>query len=220
MTSRRVLLLCLASVVGTTPGRLGSARAEDETWTISEDRRALEVATAMLEATVRNGTVVSVKGLDGGSGVFVKEPVSTAYPALRDSGGLTSAGAGTRVECRRTTGGVRCMARALPGDPSAEIDLDLSVSEAGGLLLRLTARRDSPELLSASWGIAGIDASRTQVIVPAQGGTVIDGLRGPGSSSFSWPSSWQAALVIVQGEEGGFSVWADDPQSTFKSLMV
>jgi hypothetical protein len=32
----------------------------------------------------------------------------------------------------------------------------------------------------------------------------------------SWPGNWQAALVIVQGENGGFSVSADDPEAQFK----
>lgn len=220
VTPHRVLLLWSATLVCLGPARLGSVRAEDGAWRTSGDGRILHVSTPVLEATVRDGTVVSIEGRDGAPSLFVADPVSTAYPALRDVRGLTSAGTEARVECRETPGGARCAVRELAGDASAEIDLDLSVGEAGGLIVRQTARRRSPELLSASWGIAGIDASRAQVVVPAGGGTLIDGLRGPGSSSFSWPSGWQAALAIVQGDEGGFSVWADDPDSTFKSLEV
>ena len=103
MLPRRVLLLRLAVVAALVAAHLDSTRAEDGAWGISDDRKAIDVSTAMLEATIRNGTVVSITGRDGAPGLFVDEPVSTAYPALRDVRGRTSAGPEARVGCRETT---------------------------------------------------------------------------------------------------------------------
>jgi len=187
-------------------------------WEISGDGRTVTVTTPTLRAVVRDGTLVALGNLTGGDTLFVAKPESQAAPALRDAKGFSSADADTRVTCTTTAAGVRIALTGTAGDPSARLTLDLGMDRDGALTVQQSAERAAPELLSASWGIAGIDATRTQVVIPANGGTVIDGLRGPGALALPWPANWQAALVIVQGEQGGFSVSTQDPEAQFKRV--
>ncbi|MBI2299264.1 MAG: hypothetical protein HYU66_10045 [Armatimonadetes bacterium] len=181
----------------------------------------MTVATQTLRAAFHDGTLVSLENRTGGDSLFAARPQPSALAAsLRDAQGFNSAGATTQVTCTRQADGARITLRGLAGDPSARITLDLGVEADGTLTVRESAERDAPRLLSAHWGLAGIDAARTRIVVPANGGQIVDGLKGPGTLALSWPGSWQAALIVLQGAKGGFAVWAEDPEAQFKSVDV
>jgi len=200
--------------------RLALAQVQDAQWVISADQRTVTVTTATLTATWSDGTLVALTNRTGGDSLFVPAPESAAPPALTDETGLSVAGDQTAVTCERTGDGVEVRLRGLAGAPSGATELLIGAGPDGDLLVRQHARRDAPRLLSASWGVAGLDASRTQVVVPAGGGMVLDGLRGPGARQLAWPGNWQAALLILQGARGGFAVWAEDPEAQFKSAEL
>jgi hypothetical protein len=194
---------------------LGAAGAEP--WKVSEGGRTVTATTASLSATFRDGMLVSLESRTGGPSLFVSRPESSALPGIRDAKGFNFPDARTRASSRQDAAGTTMELRGLAGDPTGELDLRLEPGKDGDLILRQRARREAGGLLSATWGVAGIDAGRVQILVPGSGGVVVDGLRGPGALEFSWPGNWQAALVIVQGEGGGFCVWTDDPEALFKS---
>lgn len=198
---------------------LGTAVAVAQADVVIHDR-TVTAATTTMRATFRDGTLVAIENRTGGDSLFVPHPESTAAPALRDTKGFSSGDQATQVTCRRANGAVTVSLKGLAGDPTAQTELALGIEADGGLTLRQSAHRDAPELLEAVWGIAGIDAARTQIVVPAMGGLTIDGLRGPGSQRYSWPASWQAPLIVLQGEKGGFYVWAEDPEAQFKSVDI
>jgi hypothetical protein len=208
--------MATATLVLVASGALG----QDGPWAVSPDGRTVTVATKTLRATFRDGTLLSLENRTGGDSLFVARPESQAAPALKDAQGFSSADARTEVTTVRRGGGLRISLRGLAGDPSARLTLDLGVEADGALTVRESGERDAPQLLSASWAIAGIDAARTRIVAPANGGTMIDALRGPGALALSWPGSWQAALIVLQGETGGFCVWAEDPEAQFKSVDV
>lgn len=189
-------------------------------WALSPDGRIVTVTTTTLRAVFENGTMVALENLTGGDGLFVAKPESQAAPALRDAKGFSSVDSGTQVTCEKTAEGVRMVMRGTAGDASARITLEVGAGADGALTVREWAEREAPEVLAASWGVAGIDAARTHIIAPANGGTRIDALRGPGALTLSWPGNWQAALVLVEGEKGGFSVSAEDPEALFKSVHL
>jgi Domain of unknown function (DUF6259) len=198
--------LALAMVV--TLGLVHCALAEV---TVGGDRATF--STPRLEATFRGGTLVALTNratgeayLEGGavlSGLrFGDQHVEApeAGKALATGGEDASAlvvedgfGGGNRVETR--------------------IGLDAATSD---LLITQSATSTAKGLAQVLWGAAGV-RDDLDVIVPGQSGRKLKGGRGGGQ--LQWPIGWEAALVIVQGERGGFAIWAEDPElSHFKAL--
>ena len=196
------------------------AFGQSATWDIAPDGRAVTVTTKTLRATFRDGTLVALQNKTGGDSLLVANPASQAAAALKDAQGFSSADAATKVTCTRQAEGARITLRGLAGDPSAIITLDLGTEADGTLTVKQSAERDKPRLLSGSWGLAGIDVTRAQILMPESGGAIMDPLRGPGSLHLDWPGSWQAAMIALQGQSGGFSVWAEDPEAQFKAVDV
>ena len=56
------------------------------------------------------------------------------------------------------------------------------------------------------------------LILPAEGGQVIDATSPVTSRSFNYPGSWEVQLAILQGEQGGFFVRGADATFQFKTL--
>ncbi len=205
----------------TTAGASSTGEPRPNSWSFSPDGRTVRVSTEALSAVFRDGAIVSLEDRSAGvEKLFLDALESAAFPALRHAAPASGAGAQALAACRREGAGARISVSGLSGDPSARSDLEVSVADGGDLLVRQSAEHPRPGLLAASWAISGIDASRVRIILPANGGISVDGQRGPGTLSFPWPGSWQTALAIVQGEGGGFSVWTEDPEATFKNLEV
>ena len=194
--------------------------AQTASWDIAPDGRAVTVTTKTLQATFRDGTLVALQNRTGGDSLLVANPASPAAAALKDAQGFSSADATTKVVCTRQGAGARITLNGLAGDPSAVITLDLGAEADGTLTVQQSAARDKPRLLSGSWGLAGIDAAQAQIVLPENGGALVDPVRGPGTMHLDWPSQWQAAMIVLQGKTGGFSVWAEDPDAQFKSVEV
>lgn len=214
MASRRALgLISVVLAVLPLAGRAAS-------WTISPDQRTVGVTTKTLRAAFRDGALVSVANLTGGDSLFAPKPASACSASLRDRKGAASVDRTTRVSAVRRGAGVRVTLRGLSGDAGALLTLDLGSEPDGSLTVQMTGKRDAAGLLSAQWGVAGIDAARTRIVAPFLGGQAIEGLRGPGSMLWNWPSNWQAAQVTLQGARGGLSIWTDDPDAIYKSLAL
>ena len=88
------------------------------------------------------------------------------------------------------------------------------------VIVQQRAASEQAGLYGIHWGLAGVPAERVTLIVPGLSGVAF-GARVPFSSqTFSWPSGWEAGMVLLQMQHGGFLIWADDPELTFKSLVV
>jgi hypothetical protein len=103
----------------------------------------------------------------------------------------------------------------------ADAELVTAVRTDGGdLLVTQRGRRDQPGLVSASWGLAGAPIKGTSVILPHLGGMEIPAADvGPGLGS-TYPTGWDAPLMIVQTPGRGIAVWAEDPALRFKKLAA
>ena len=201
-----------------TAARLALGQAA--TWDIAPDGRAVTVTTKTLRATFRDGTLIALQNKTGGDSLLVATPASQAAPALKDAQGASSADATTKVACTRQGDGARITLSGLAGDPTALITLDLGAEADGTLTVQQSGGREKPRLLSGSWGLAGVDAAKTLILLPWNGGALLDPVRGPGTLHLDWPTQWQAAIIALQGKTGGFSVWAEDPEAQFKSVEV
>lgn len=87
------------------------------------------------------------------------------------------------------------------------------------ITIRQQAECPQKQLWGTEWSIQGIPLDYT-VIVPGRSGIRLT-TETPGSRSvYDYPMAWEAQLVIVEGKEGGFYVWARDPNLAFKRLIV
>jgi len=75
-------------------------------------------------------------------------------------------------------------------------------------------------LYGVQWGLAGLDAGAVTVIVPGMSGVAFHGRMPASSLTFSWPMGWEAGMVLVQMPQGGFLVWAKDPELRYKTLVL
>lgn len=166
---------------------------------------------------------------------------SNAYVARIDAGGLTSlvdasghafvtpAGDARSVGILRTARehwaavdaeGPDGRMTAFEGLPGTWVEASSTVDDVSGDLV-LTQRCSSPEggVYGLAWVTGNIPLNMS-IIVPGNSGVRLDGRAPIDSMSFDYPMTWEAQLVIVEGEGRGFYVWGDDTLGVFKRVTV
>ena len=91
--------------------------------------------------------------------------------------------------------------------------------EGNGLVIRQEVSVGQPPLVGVSWGIAEL-ADGVEVLVPGRSGLRFGRGAPDGEHRFTWPMSWEAQFVLLQGRSGGFLVMSDDTTMQFKELVV
>ena len=77
----------------------------------------------------------------------------------------------------------------------------------GDLLIDLEGESDLPGVVGLHWGVGDLDIQNLSIIVPSDGGSIIDVNTPIDSIAHDYPSSsWEAQLAIIQGDRGGFYV--------------
>ncbi len=87
--------------------------------------------------------------------------------------------------------------------------------------LVIEQRMASPQkgLWGVEWAIATVPLSMN-VLVPGCSGLQLSATTPGAAHKFDYPISWEAQLVIFEGDDAGFYVWAEDPEGTYKRLTV
>lgn len=104
-----------------------------------------------------------------------------------------------------------------------EIRLFIAVDEnTGDLLIEQEGVSDTEGVYGIQWGCGNLDVRHLDLILPAEGGQIIEATSQVTSRSFNYPNwkagGWEAQLAILQGEQGGFSVRGVDETFQFKAL--
>ena len=100
-----------------------------------------------------------------------------------------------------------------------EIRLFITVNErTGDLLIEQRGISDTAGVYGIQWGCVNLDVRHLDLILPADGGQIINAISPFTSRSFTYPGSWEVQLAILQGEQGGFFVQGADETFQFKSL--
>ncbi len=96
-----------------------------------------------------------------------------------------------------------------------EIRLFIEVDEStGDLLIEQKGFSDTSGVYGIQWGCVNLNTRNLDLILPADGGQIINTMSPFTSRSFNYPGSWEVQLAILQGEQGGFFVrGADEPFS-------
>ena len=100
-----------------------------------------------------------------------------------------------------------------------EIHLFIEVDEdTGDLLIEQRGVSDTTGVYGIQWGCGNLDVRNLALILPAEGGQIIDAVSPTTSRSFDYPEDWEAQLAIIQAEQGGFYVRGADETFQFKAL--
>ena len=91
-------------------------------------------------------------------------------------------------------------------------------ARSGDLLLEQKGASDIAGVYGIQWGCVNLNVRNLDLILPAEGGQVIDSTTQVTSRSFNYPGSWEVQLAILQGEQGGFFVRGADETFQFKVL--
>ena len=88
------------------------------------------------------------------------------------------------------------------------------------LLIDMEGVSDTPGVVAMQWGIGYLDIQSLSVIVPSDGGRIIDATSPRNFFNNFYPSSaWEAQLAIAQGERGGFYIRNTDNTLQFKRFV-
>ena len=100
-----------------------------------------------------------------------------------------------------------------------EILLFIAVDEnTGDLLIEQEGVSDTAGVYGIQWGCGNLDVRNLDMILPADGGQIINAMSPFTTRSFNYPGSWEVQLAIMQGEQGGFFVRGADATFQFKTL--
>ena len=96
-------------------------------------------------------------------------------------------------------------------------------ARSGDLLLEQEGTSDTGGVYGIQWGCGNLDVRNLDLVLPAEGGQIIDAEYPVLSTSFKYPGvwkdgGWEAQLAILQGEQGGFFVRGIDKTFQFKVL--
>ena len=90
------------------------------------------------------------------------------------------------------------------------------------LLIDMEGVSDTPGVIGMQWGCSYLDIQNLSVIVPIDGGRIIDATFPSTYTGQTYPGSgtgWEAQLAIVQGSRGGFYVRNTDNTFQFKRFI-
>ena len=100
-----------------------------------------------------------------------------------------------------------------------EIALTIEVEgHTGDLLIGGSGVSDIAGVYGIQWGCGNLDIRNLELILPIDGGQVIDASSPITNEGFNYPGLWEAQLAILQGQQGGFFVRGADETFQFKRL--
>ena len=100
-----------------------------------------------------------------------------------------------------------------------EFRLSIAVDEStNDLLIGQEGVSDTQGVYGIQWGCGNLDIRNLKLILPAEGGQVLDAEYPKPSANFGYPGAWETQLAIMQGDRGGFFVRGTDPTFQFKQL--
>ena len=91
-------------------------------------------------------------------------------------------------------------------------------ARSGDLLIEQAGTSDTGGVYGVQWGCGNLNTRNLDLILPAEGGQIINTTSPFTSKDFNYPGSWEVQLAILQGQQGGFSVRGTDETFQFKAL--
>ncbi|NLS93848.1 MAG: hypothetical protein GXX96_16930 [Planctomycetaceae bacterium] len=183
-----------------------------------EGEHRLAVQTPRFHTTLADGCLVELETAGGkvlvrpsaDSPRFVVHREGTAAAAATSEGPAEPTGEG-EVTVRHSgfEGLADGVGKTLVRTDTASSDVIVKQDYRGG----------TPGVWGVGWSIGRIPLEYS-IIVPGHSGLRLTRDMPGRQMQFDYPRSWEAQLVIVEGEGHGFYVWAEDPNGRYKRLVV
>jgi len=186
------------------------------TWASAADNPSIDISTGQFTAAFARGSLCSLVDRDGH--VYVR-PATRArglslhrVEATHDATSRDDAGAGP-------PGPFVCRYEFADLDGAAA-ECTFAVDDAtGDLTIAERAVSPRPGVWGVGWWIETIPLDYA-IVVPGRSGLRLTADTPGREHTFDYPTGWEAQLVIVEGRNRGFYVWADDVKGRFKRLVV
>ena len=106
-------------------------------------------------------------------------------------------------------------------DGGSEIRVAIEVDpQTDDLLISGDSVSESTKVYGMQWGIGNLDLNTLSLILPSQGGQIIDATAAIEHENFDYPSpNWEVQLAIIEAERGGFYVRGTDTTFQSKGLI-
>ena len=91
-------------------------------------------------------------------------------------------------------------------------------ARSGDLLVQQQGTSGTAGVYGIQWGCVNLNARNLDLILPADGGQIVNAMSPFTFRDFHYPFSWEVQLAILQGEQGGFFVRGADETFQFKVL--
>ena len=183
-------------------------------WTASAQ---VTVAAGRYTAQFERGALVELRNSKDAVLVERKDDVSAGLHLLSGSHVVETS---ETTQAWDTSLGAEEKYTSLAGLAGGQGSCKYMLDEKSGDLV-IEQRFQSPE--KGLWGIelpvATIPLSMN-IIAPVQSGLRFTPSTPGNSHSFDYPCPWEAQMVIVEGEDGGFMVWAEDVEGIYKRLKI
>ena len=185
---------------------------------ITIDGETVHVETDNYEVQFDRGVITRLNNkLTGEIYTLPAEPSFRMPPAILGISNYFSVGGGTTIEVQQVnTHEAEILFRERGNEIRLRIGIDLNT---GDLLISGDCVSDTPGVHGMQWGIENLDLDTLNLILPSDGGQIIDASSAIQHKNFNYPSThWEAQLAIIQAEYGGFYVRGTDITFQFKSL--
>ncbi len=174
---------------------------------------AAEFRAPAYSVTVDNGGIVALADAEGNA--FVTRPADETGITLHHVDGdhagtvTTAVDSGAALE----TGGFADL-------PEAKVTTFTRLdADSGDLVLTQDAISPQKGLWGVSFRVANIPAEMN-ILVPGHSGLRFTQDGPTNGMTFDYPMSWEAQLVVVEGQGRGFYLWAEDEEGLYKRLVV
>ncbi|HQM47843.1 MAG TPA: DUF6259 domain-containing protein [Candidatus Hydrogenedentes bacterium] len=175
------------------------------------------LASSRLKAEFENGAVVVLSDAEGRVFAACENGVET-LPCLHRIDETVPGEQARSCEPEESAGTKTWTLSGFGKLPGTRVRTTVS-ADADELVIQQQAECPQKGLWGVEWSVPGIPLDQN-IIVPGHSGVRLTAAT-PGSwFTFDYPMSWEAQLVIVEGEGAGFYVWARDPDARFKRLAV
>ena len=174
------------------------------------------VETDSYEVQFTDGVITQIHNKLTAESYTLPLGISGRSGLLRRSGGSIWTDQATLTEARKVA---PLKAEIVFNQGQNEIRLFITVDEnTDDLLIEQEGTSDTAGVYGIQWGCGNLDVRNLDLILPADGGQIINAMSPFTSRSFNYPFSWEVQLAILQGEHGGFFVRGADETFQFKVL--
>ena len=91
-------------------------------------------------------------------------------------------------------------------------------ARSGDLLIEQVGTSETAGVYGIQWGCVNLNHRNLDLILPADGGQIVNAISPFTFRDFQYPGSWEVQLAILQGEQGGFFIRGADATFQFKAL--